>query len=238
VQDAKEAGVPVRPEVYGLFAACIPQQGRRMFDAMPVRKRQGLVPDIELSLQWDGSGPERQLLFELKTLHYGTSTYRTPDGRCQAVIRRANALPGEYRRKARAVDEKYCETRPDEDGPVLQRLQRYDPVKGLVFGHFGEASPDVHKLVSALAHAASLRCDGADDTRHGLLAWFYKRRWSLAAVRGAARLTLARLASAVGHGATSAAQRRAAAESSLAKARRAACEPFWRRSRSICPRCF
>ena len=80
VNDARDAGVPVRPEVYGLFAACIPQHGRRLFDALPVRKRQGLVPDLQLHLQWDGTGPERQILFEFKTLHHGPSTYPRADG--------------------------------------------------------------------------------------------------------------------------------------------------------------
>ena len=120
----------------------------------------------------------------------------------------------------------------------MQRLHRFDPVKGLVFGHFGEASPDVHKLVSALARSAAYRSQHADDSLHGLLAWHYKRRWSLAAVRGAARLTLTRLASAVGRGTTAAANRRAAAENAVAQARRAASEPFWGRHVRSGPRCF
>ena len=107
IEDAKDAGVPVRPEVYGLFAACIPQHSRRLFDKLPVRKRQGLVPDLELTLQWDGAGPERPLLFEFKTLHHAASTYPHADGRCKAVNRRARALPAEYCRKARAVDRNY-----------------------------------------------------------------------------------------------------------------------------------
>ena len=238
VQDTRGAGVPSRPEVYGLFAACIPQHGRRLFDALPTRQRQGLVPDLELTLQWNGAGPERQLLFEFKTLHHFASTYCVTDGRCQAVNKRAKALPGEYSRKARTVDSKYCETGQGEVGPVLSGLRRYDPVKGLVFGHFGKASADVHKLVSALAHAAASRSRTHDDSLPGLLAWFYKRRWALAAVRGAARLTLTRLASAVGRGTAAAARRRAAAESAVAQARRAACEPPWRLQVRSSPHCF
>lgn len=79
-QDAKEMGIRIRTEVYGLFAACMPQQGRTRAAALPVRKRQGLVPDFMITVPLDG--PERQLLFELKTLHVGTSTYTGTDRRC------------------------------------------------------------------------------------------------------------------------------------------------------------
>ena len=71
VEDAREMGVPVQPDVYGLFAASIPQEGRRRFEELPKRKRQGLVPDMLCTLSWDGVGPARRLLFELKTLHFG-----------------------------------------------------------------------------------------------------------------------------------------------------------------------
>ena len=84
----------------------------------------------------------------------------------------------------------------------------------------------------------SLHSAGADDTRHSLLSWFYKRHWSITAVRAAARLTLARLASAVGRSTTAAAHRRAAAEGSVAQPRCAACEPFWGQSPHVGPRCF
>ena len=126
----------MQPEVYGMFAACIPQADRSSFNAQPVRQRQGLVPDLLLTVQWESLGPERRLLFEVKTLHFGTSTY--PAGaadqqRCLAVTRRADAIPGEYTSKARRVDERFCHTAAGKVGPVEARLRAHDPVKGLVF---------------------------------------------------------------------------------------------------------
>ncbi len=53
VHDLKEMGVPVRAEVFGLFAACIPQHARGALEGMPLRKRQGIVPDMLCHLQWD-----------------------------------------------------------------------------------------------------------------------------------------------------------------------------------------
>ena len=151
----------------------------------------------------------------------------------QAVKRRVLALSAEYARNARNVDSRYCGTASGETGPVERRLHRYDPVKGLVFRHFGEASEDVHKLVSALALAGSLRSgrSSAEDASviRGTLAWFYERRWSMAAARRAARLILQRLANAVGKGAPTAGWRRDCKAGTIAKARRAACEPFWGR---------
>ena len=75
-QDAKEMGVRCRTEVYGLFAACIPQAGCQRASHMPARKRPGLVPDFLFTLALDG--PERELLFELKTLHSSQNTYKQP----------------------------------------------------------------------------------------------------------------------------------------------------------------
>ena len=59
-------GARCRVEVYGLFAACMPQDGRALAADMPSRKRQGLVPDFLFNLPLDG--PEREILFELKTI--------------------------------------------------------------------------------------------------------------------------------------------------------------------------
>ena len=53
VEDCREMGVPVQPEVYGLFASCLPQPAAQQFRDLPVRQRQGLVPDLLCTLQWD-----------------------------------------------------------------------------------------------------------------------------------------------------------------------------------------
>ena len=196
-----------------LLAACIPQAGRGRFDGLPVRKRQGLVPDLLMKLDWPGARRPLDQLLELKTLHHGSTTY--PSGasaRCSAVTARAAALPSEYCSKARRVDRQYCNTPPGQIGPVQARLQTFPAVRGLVFGAWGEASPDAHQLVACLAKqgAARLSQGSEKEQMHGFLGWHLKRRWAVAAVREAARLPLARL-EYVGHGAAAAAERRRAA---------------------------
>ena len=187
-----------------------------------MRKRQGLVPDFLAHVAIDG--PERPLLLELKTLHYGSSTYPHGPERCGAVARRARTLPGEYAAKARAVDRQYCGATPRDIGPVERLLQTYEPVRGLVFGAWGEASPVVEKLLSALAmtgaerHWRAMRCKEIVDAR-GSLAWLLRRRWALTALRENARLKIARLEYA-GRGAAAAAQRRTAAAADSAARQR------------------
>jgi hypothetical protein len=228
VEDAREMGVAVRPEVYGLFAACIPQARRRSLDELPLRKRQGLVPDLLVRARWGAQGPERDILLELKTLHYGSSTYpERAVRRCSAVAGRAAGLPGEYAAKARRVDSSFCGTQPGDVGPVEAKLRSMEAVRGLVFGAWGEASPDVTALLHVLADAGVLRhqrrmlARDAVEARAALL-WLMRRRWGLTAVRENARLLLARLEH-VGRGAVAAAQRRVVAEDTAARARRAAC---------------
>eukprot|EP00973_Karenia_brevis_P044583 6176329-Karenia_brevis.AAC.1 len=46
----------------------------------------------------------RDRLLELKTLHFGTSTYPAHAERCHAVHRRARAVPTERLAKARQLD--------------------------------------------------------------------------------------------------------------------------------------
>ena len=201
----------MRTEVFGLFAECIPQQGRRQADGMHLRKRQGLVPDFLVHVAVDG--PERPLLFELKTLHYGSSTYTDGETRCLAVARRAQALPREYAGKAREVDSSFCGTPQGATGPVAHKLQTYEPVRGIVFGAWGEASPDTEKLLSVMAKTGAQRHwrgMRSDDPAHalGAIAWLLRRRWGLTALRENARLKLDRL-EYVGRGAAAASQRRA-----------------------------
>ena len=162
-----------------------------------------------LTLKWGGAGPERRLLFELKTLLYGATTYLPRDEeRCRAVLRRAEALPAEYAKKAHKADRTFCATLAGEVGPVEAQLRTFDPVKGLVFGAWGEASPDVHRLLDVAAAVGAARHARGMLVRDpalakGALAWLLKRRWGLAAVRHAARLTLGRLEH-VGSGASAA----------------------------------
>lgn len=211
-EDAKEMQARSRTEVYGLFAARIPQEGRSRANAQPTRKRQGLVPDLMITVPVEG--PERAILFEIKTLHFGNSTYPPSTERCGAVARRARALPAEYAAKAREIDRKFCGTLPADVGPVEQHLRSFDPVRGLVFGAWGEASPDVEKLLTALAHIGAtrhwrgMRCRDA-GAAVGVLAWMLRRRWALTVLRENARLKLERL-EFVGRGAAAAATRRVA----------------------------
>ena len=138
-------GARCRVEVYGLLAACMPQEGKARAARMPTRKRQGTIPDFTFTVPLDG--PERDLSFELETLHYGTSTYPVSRKRCQATARRARALPQEYARKARKLDRMFCGASADEPGLVEHKLRAYDPARGLVFGSWGEGSPDVDRLI-------------------------------------------------------------------------------------------
>ena len=226
IDDCRDSHTRVVTEVYGLFAAYIPQAGRRRLASEPIRKRQGLVPDFLVYAAIDG--PERALLLELKTLHHGVSTYvqgQPPQARCAAVARRARALPAEYAAKAVQVDRKYCNTGADETGPVTARLQRFEPVRGLVFGAWAECSPDVEKLLGCLARTGAARLWRSmgcveESVAVGILAWALRRRWAMTALRENARLKLERLGY-LGHGASEASQRRTSARAAWA-ARQAA----------------
>ena len=42
------------------------------------------------------------------------------------------------------MDTQYCGTDEGVDGPVLTKLRSYGHIRSLVFGVFGESSPDAH----------------------------------------------------------------------------------------------
>ena len=130
------------------------------------RTRSTLVPDAAVTIalpelrtergavQATRPMPARLLLFDVKGIHGGTSWYQCPrarDEQAGAVAQRAHSIALEYRRHAREVDERY-------HGPystqVLDRLDSFTGVRGLCVGHYGEASPDVHRLVDVAAAAA------------------------------------------------------------------------------------
>ena len=221
VEDSREMGVTMRPEVYGLFASCIPPAQRETFSAQPPRQRQGLVPDMMAHVLWTSGGQCRDHLLEVKTLHVGSTTYPSDDSaRCAAVAARAADIPSEYVRKAHRVDVKFCGTAAEAVGPVEAKLRTFDPVHGLVFGAYGEASPAVHNFLDVVAdvgcrrHKRAMRADTEAQARAGLI-WLLRRRWGMEAVRSNARLLLGRMEH-VGRGAGAAAARRQAAQEEAA----------------------
>ena len=147
-----------------------------------------------------------------KILHAGPSTYGHSAHRCEAVARRARALLAEYAAKARYIDQQFCGTAPGSVGPLEVKLRTYDPVRGLVFGAWGEASPDVERLLTAFSRAGAAHHwhtmqVATPGSAQGILAWLLRRRWGMTAMREAARLKLERL-EFVGRGAAHAADRR------------------------------
>ena len=147
----------------------------------------------------------------LKTLHFGTSTYPSSTERCYAVGRRAAAVHVEYLKKARLLDQKFLETPEGRQGAVELKLRSFGVVRGVVFGTWAEASPDVHTLLAETARVGAIRNNlhgEAGDTAPGeRLARILRFRWGIAALRANARLLLERLG-AVGRGAAAAADRR------------------------------
>ena len=103
-----------------------PQRAREALDAEPKRKRQGLVPDYMARCRTYEAGPLVDVLIDIKTLHYGTSTYPRATERCRAVARRAAAVDAEYLGKARRLDVRDCMRRTVE---VTERVCCFD------FGH-------------------------------------------------------------------------------------------------------
>lgn len=227
-EDLREMGVRARPEVFGLFATALPQTARDELGRWTTRKRQGLVPDLLVGVPMPGGAADRDCLFELKTLHAGPSTYpASSTERCAAACTRAEALPKEYATKAQRLDREFCDTPPGVVGPVERRLLALGTVRGLVFGHWGETSPDVEDLLSIAAEVGARRHWRAMQAPSpgvalGSLVWLLRRRWGMAAWRASARLLLDRLEH-IGAGAATAAARRATARADAVEARRAAC---------------
>eukprot|EP00327_Prymnesium_parvum_P013060 CAMPEP_0184401116 /NCGR_PEP_ID=MMETSP0007-20130409/77732_1 /TAXON_ID=97485 /ORGANISM="Prymnesium parvum, Strain Texoma1" /LENGTH=157 /DNA_ID=CAMNT_0026756363 /DNA_START=45 /DNA_END=518 /DNA_ORIENTATION=- len=83
-------------------------------------------------------------------------------------------------------------------GPIVSRLRSFTPVRGLVFGHYGEASADVHALIAlAASKLAEMRWQlagarSATEMRAFLVSRS-RRRIGLATVQAMARHRLARL---------------------------------------------
>ena len=86
----------------------------------------------------------------------------------RAVDKRADAINGEYIKKARKADQHYGGIEPGVIGPVEQKLLSFDAVQGLIFGNFGECSEGVHTLVKQLA-TSRVRVNSPQVTRRGVV---------------------------------------------------------------------
>ena len=190
-RDIQAHGVQCSCEVFGLFAPLLPQAARATVRAFSLRKRQGLVPDFKVARP-DGL----EVLMELKLIA-GPTWYAHGDlSRCAAVARRARAIPGEYAAKARELDQ-VCGADPGaaESGPVTRKLLSFGRIQCLVFGAFGEASEDMHRLVDLLAGGRASRelvrmgCRDPNAAKAGL-ARYLCRSWGIMALRAQAGLKL------------------------------------------------
>jgi hypothetical protein len=138
------------------------------------------------------------LLFDVKTIHAGTAHYYTRRGREEqsgAVHERELHVWHEYQSHARTLDRAYS---PAGTQPILQRLQSFGRTRGLIYGAYGEASADVHALLSMAAEAQAEQLWRAAGARtasemRAILISRMRRRVGLGAVQAMARHRLARV---------------------------------------------
>ena len=193
----------------------IPQEGLSRIEKG--RKRQGLVPDFLVEVSKEG-GQKQLELAELKMISCCPTRYNMSPAPAsnrpfmRAVDRRAKGLTVEYIKKAVHVDRAYGGAGEGEIGRVKRKLEEYGEVRGLVFGAFGEASEDVHKLVHILASGRVKKVElqkGRECSKGdlGVIVGQVRRMLSVVAVRAQAECLLSRMMS-VGEGVVEASRRR------------------------------
>jgi hypothetical protein len=141
-----------------------------------------------------------QRLAELKRINLGPTRYpegAVCGGHLVGVKRRAARIKPEYETKARELDEKYGTTAAGQAGPCLQRMRSYGSMLALVVGHFGEWSPDINRLIHAMAAVALPRVGGLYSARgakqaKAALAWKARRDIAWAGLNANAKLLLDR----------------------------------------------
>ena len=140
--------LPVECEVYGLFADNIPFEATADGEDLQWgRARQGLIPDLKLCLP-SPTGPT-DTLAELKFVSAGVTWF--PRGaKGKGTDRRAANLSGEYKRKLAVLDKRFHGTSGSQTGPLVQRLQSFGTLQGLVVGPWADGSRDLHSLVKLL----------------------------------------------------------------------------------------
>jgi hypothetical protein len=134
------------------------RRDRRRDDAAALRRHPG-----DTGRQRGPSEALRRHSFDVKTIHCGHALYRSARARCEqsgAVREREHQVHPGYRAHARKLDTRF--TPGVVPGPIEQRMESYGTTRGLVFGGYSEASPDVHDLITiAAARIADARWEFA-----------------------------------------------------------------------------
>ena len=136
--------------------------------------------------------------FDVKTIHAGNGHYYSLRGREEqsgAVHDRELQVWNDYRSHARALDRAHS---PAGQQPIMDRLQSFGRTRGLIYGAYGEASHDVHALISIAADARARelwRSHGASSfaAMRSFLVSQSRRRVGMAVVQAMARHRLDRL---------------------------------------------
>lgn len=208
LRTASEVGVACTREPRSMFSHVLPAAVL----ARAGDSRLGIIPDIGargLPSSLRGAAAANLVrIFDVKTIHreasgpgYTRSAAQTE--RAAAVRLREAAVPGEYERSARQLDETHygipaagVRSGAVGPGPVLLALRAAPTVVGLVFGAYGEASPSVHALISQFADrgASQWRTMGARSASEarGFLVGRIRRDWGIAAARAHAQMLVAR----------------------------------------------
>ena len=160
----EEAGIRVDRVPRHIFATLIPVG--QLLGTTRYGRPPAIIPDAAISLSLPAVAPrgrptgpvlpERVLLFDVKSVYAGGSLYFTPrarDEQAGAVAERAWRVDLEYTAHARRLDEEAVRQgrQPPGSTPILDRLRTFTRVRGLAFGNYAEASPDVHSLISIIS---------------------------------------------------------------------------------------
>ena len=171
--------------------------------------RQGLVPDLLITFPAE-HGPASIQLAELKCLNAGKSWYNSKE---KAVDKKAKQIPKLYLDKAKTIDQKYCNTRPGQVGPLQQRLQSFGELQCIVAGQYGEVSQHTHDLLRKLTackanHISHMEGRVLSDQERSILLQQLRRQLSVSIITAQSNCLLSRLNHMSPH-AKEAAQRRA-----------------------------
>lgn len=200
----RDAGIRCIPEPRSIFASLIPAQVL-LANGQPPAIIADAAVDMALPAaetrrgvrQGQRTQPLQRHLVDFKCIFGGGGCYRTPRARDEqsgAVAERAHTEWPAYQRAARDLDNRFHHPRT----PVYDRLQSFGQLRCLVFGAYGEGSPDVHHFLEAAAlqrASTSWRRQGSrsQSEAYGIYLQMYRRDMGVAAVREQARLRLKRV---------------------------------------------